>query len=348
MLTEKNGTEKSPIGLPGWFQNHTLETHFSAISFSSLVLLVFVACSASSQAGPDNSRRPANDGELRSWLENMVWYHRFSTAEIGEATGLSQPEVDAALKRFDIRPQTKPKRAADAPLLVLPYPGGRHPRIGFLDGAVDPQRETKVSIFTPWDETSYVVADVPEAIWSNLGLTYLAHTHVTTIWTKQNLELERLEWTGNADGTFEIQRKLPNGIVFGTKVMPGRDAVRMEMWLTNGTHSTLSDLRVQNCVMLKGAAGFEVQSNDNKVFSKPYVAAKNKAGDRWIITAWEPCDRAWGNAPCPCLHSDPKFPDCAPGQTQRLQGWLSFYEGKDIDHEFRRIEATRWSTKPAK
>ena len=24
----------------------------------------------------------------------------------------------------------------------MPYPGGRHPRIGFLEGAVDPQRET--------------------------------------------------------------------------------------------------------------------------------------------------------------------------------------------------------------
>ncbi len=300
------------------------------------------------QAEPDNFRRPANDVELRYWLENMAWHHRFSNAEIADATGLSLPEIDAALKRFDIRPETRPKRAADAPLLVMPYPGGRHPRIGFLDGAVDPQRETKISVFTPWDETSYVVVDVPEALWSNLGLTYLAHTHVPTIWTKQGIELERLEWTRKADGTFEIQRKLPNGIVFGTKVLPGRNAVRMELWLTNGTSEKLSDLRVQNCVMLKGAGGFEPQTNDNKVFSKPYVAAKNKTGDRWIITAWEPCDRAWGNAPCPCLHSDPKFPDCTPGETKRLQGWLSFHEGTDIDAEFRRIEATNWKTNAAK
>ena len=318
------------------------------LGLCTVILLAVAACPTFAQAGPDNVRRPIDDVELRYWLENMVWYHRFSTAEIGEATGLGLQDIDAALKKFDIRLETKPKRAADAPLLVLPYPGGRHPRIGFLDGAVQPQRETKVSVFTPWDETSYVVADIPEAVWSNLGLTYLAHTHVPTLWTKQNMELERLEWARKADQTFEIERQLPNGIVFGARVIPGRDAVRMELWLTNGTQDTLSDLRVQNCVMLKRAAGFEPQTNDNKVFSKPYVAARNKAGDRWIITAWEPCDRAWGNAPCPCLHSDPKFPDCEPGKSERLQGWLSFYEGTEIEQEFRRIEATQWKTKSPK
>jgi hypothetical protein len=310
-----------------------------------VALLFCLRCStATAEAQPDNTRPPRDPADLRFWLENMVWYHRFSTGEIREATGLSDRDIAGALQKFDIRPETKPKRPPDAPLLVLPYPGGRHPRIGFLDGAVRPQRETKVSIFTPWDDTSYVVADIPEALWSNLGLTYLAHTHVPTVWTKQNIELEKLEWTRLKDGTLEFERKLPNGIVFGTKVTPGRDAVRMEQWLTNGTDQPLSDLRVQNCVMLKGASGFEEQTNDNKVFAKPYVAVRNKAADRWIITAWEPCDRAWGNAPCPCLHSDPKFPDCPPGKTKRLRGWLSFYEGTDIQTELKRIDTTGWKT----
>jgi hypothetical protein len=320
----------------------SIRTAGSCLVLSTVAVLAATACSSTAAAGPGNFRRPATEVELRYWLENMVWYHRFSIAEITEATGLEEPDIDVALKRFDIRPETKPQRAADSPLLVLPYPGGRHPRIGFLDGAVDPQRETKISVFTPWDETSYVVADIPEALWSNLGLTYLAHTHVPTIWTKQNIDLERLEWVRQADRSLEIKRKLPNGIAFGASVLPDRDAVRMELWLTNGTPDTLSDLRVQNCVMLKATAGFEAQTNDNKVFSKPYCAARNKAGDRWIISAWEPCDRAWGNAPCPCLHSDPKFPDCGAGKTERLQGWLSFYEGTDIEQEFRRIEATGW------
>jgi hypothetical protein len=232
-------------------------------------------------------------------------------------------------------------------LLVLPYPGGRHPRIGFLDGAVAPQRETKVSVFTPWDESSYVVADVPEAIWSNLGLTYLAHTHVPTIWTKQKIDLPKLEWNRRVDGTLDYERQLPNGIALGAKVIPGRDAVRMELWLRNGTKETLSDLRVQNCVMLKGAKGFDEQTNANKVFSKPYVACKDTTGRRWIISAWEPCNRPWANPPCPCLHSDPKFPDCAPGETQRLRGWLSFYEGEDVQVELKRLDQTGWR-EPAK
>jgi hypothetical protein len=295
-------------------------------------------------ADPDrpNHRKPTNEAELRYWLENMVWHHRFTTAEVREATGLTEAEVTAALKKFGITPENKPQRAAGAPPLVLPYPGGRHPRIGFLDGAVRPQRETKVSVFTPWDDGSYVVADVPEAIWSNLGLTYLAHTHVPTIWTKQSVELEPLEWTRRDDGSLAIERKLPNGIRFGTRVVPTAQAVRMELWLANGTREKLTDLRVQNCVMLKGAAGFQEQTNDNKVFSGPYAACRSADGKRWVITAWDPLHRAWGNAKCPCLHSDPKFPDCEPGETKRLKGWLSFYEGNDIEAELRRIEQTGW------
>jgi hypothetical protein len=304
--------------------------------------MLVAAPAAPAEGERANARRPASAADLRYWLENMVWYHRFTPAEITAATGLSEAEAAAALKEWDIRSQTRPKRPADAPLLVLPYPGGRHPRIGFLEGAIDPQRETKVSVFTPWDEASYVVVDVPEAIWSNLGLTYLAHTHVPTLWTREKVELEPLEWTRHRDGSLTSERKLPNGIRFGAKVVPAARAVHMELWLTNGTKDGLSDLRVQNCVMLKGAAGFTEQTNDNKVFSGPYAACRARDGQRWVITAWEPCHRGWANPKCPCLHSDPKFPDCAPGATQRLHGWLSFYEGADIEGEFRRIEETGW------
>ncbi len=287
--------------------------------------------------------RPAkSDTDLRFWLENMVWHHRFSTAEIRAATGMSDVEISSALAKLEVRADNRPRRPEGAPLLVLPYPGGRHPRIGFLEGAINPQRETKVSVFTPWDEKSYVVVDVPEAIWSNLGLTYLAHTHVPTLWTQAKIELESLEWNRRANGTLDIERRLPNGILFGAKVAPATNAVRLELWLKNGTTETLRDLRVQNCVMLKGARGFEQQTNDNKVFSTPYAACRSADGRRWIITAWEPCHRAWANAPVPCLHSDPKFPDCAPGETQRLRGWLSFYQGTDIQAEFRRIDDTGW------
>jgi hypothetical protein len=297
-------------------------------------------------AAPATARKPKDDADLKFWLENMALYHRFTALEIQQATGLSAAEINAAVKRFDLKSGQPPPRPATAPLLVLPYPGGRHPRIGFLDGAVRPQRDTKFSVFTPWDPASYVVVDAPEAIWSNLGLTYLAHTHVPTIWSKQNIELPPLEWNRLANGVLQFERTLPNGIMFGTRVTPARDAVHMEMWLKNGTPETLSDLRVQNCVMLKGAAGFTEQTNANKVLSKPYVACRSGDGKRWIITAWEPCHRPWANPPVPCLHSDPKFPDCQPGETQRVRGWLSFYEGSDIEAEFRRIEKTGWSRRP--
>ena len=316
--------------------------------FALLALLVPIYFNATAVAAdavqtPLTSRAPTNDVDLKYWLENMVRHHQFSLEEVEAATGLTPALVQDALRKFNITASRPPRREPDAPLLVLPYPGGRHPRIGFLDGAVRPQRETKISVFTPWDETSYVVVDVPEAIWSNLGLTYLAHTHIPTIFDKQGTVLESLEWNRRTDGTFDAARRLPNGISFGTLIRPARDAVRMEMWLSNGTDRVLTDLRVQNCVMLKGAAGFTAQTNANKVLSKPYAACRSDDGSKWIITGWEPCHRSWANPPVPCLHSDPKFPDCPPGEIRRLKGWLSFYRGTNIQEEFARLEKLGWS-----
>jgi hypothetical protein len=221
---------------------------------------------------------------------------------------------------------------------VLPYPGGRHPRIGFLDGAINPQRDTKFSVFTPWDPTSYVVVDLPEAVWSNLGLTYLAHTHIDTIWDRPGYRLPALEWTRHDDGTLTHERALPNGIVFGAKVVPRERRVDMELWLRNGSDETLTNLRAQNCVMLKGAAGFARQAGENKISSPPFVACRAEDGRRWIITAWAPLDRVWENPPVPCMHSDPKFPDCAPGETVHAHGSLWFYEGDDVEAELERLK----------
>ncbi len=299
------------------------------------------------KASRDNYRTPADDRELKYWLHNMAVAHRFATAEISAATGLAVDEVEAALRRFGFDSGTAPPRDR---LTVLPYPGGRHPRIGFRDGAMRPQRETKFSVFTPWDAGSYVVVDVPEAIWVKQGdsreLLYLAHTHVPTMWSKQNITLPPLEWERRDDGSLWIERKLPNGVAFGAKVIPQADHVAMELWLTNGTDATLGGLRVQNCVMLREALGFNALDNANRVEQLPFVACQNDAGNRWIITAWQHCVRPWSNQYCPCMHSDPQFPDCDPGQTQRLRGWLSFYEGTDIKAEFARIAATPWQTGP--
>ena len=278
----------------------------------------------------------------------MYVLHSFSIPEIGAATGLTSMAITAAIERFAF---TQAKRTPDdAPqrLLAVPYPGGRHPRIGFRDGAIRPQRETKVSVFAPWEDGGYVVADTPEAIWSTTvdgrELLYLAHTHVPTKWTKLGVELERLEWKRLENGSLEIERILPNDIAFGAKVVPVDGAVLMELWIRNGTADTLSGLRVQNCVMLKDAVGFADLTTDNKLFQAPYVACRNQEGTRWVITAWEACVRPWGNQHCPCMHSDPQFPDCPPGETKRLRGWLSFYEGTEIEGELSRIEQLEWQS----
>ena len=312
------------------------------LRLNATLVLALATVSAGWADPVNNARPPKDDDDLRHWLQNMVWHHRFTDREISSATGLSADQVAAAKKRLQVSLANRPKRNPDDPLLVVPYPGGRHPRIAFLDGAVHPQRETKVSVFTPWDDSSYVVLDIPEAIRYQDGLLYLAHTHVPTLWTKLGVDLEKLEWRRRKGDLLVMERVLPNGVAFSTVVAPKADSVRMSMTLTNGSNEKLTNLVVQNCVMLKAAKGFSSLTQKNKVLHSPYAACRNEAGDRWIITAWVPCVRPWANAPCPCLHSDPKFPDCAPGESQTLHGWLSFYEGKDIQGEFQCIDATGW------
>ena len=323
--------------------------------FLLLAILLFgVDVEAEETSSPVSSRMPEDEASMKRWLENMVWHHGFDRKEVCLATGLEPRKAADYFIRFNLLATDPAVRQAGEPLLALPYPGGRHPRIGFLDGAIDPQRETKVSVFLPWDPSAYVVADVPEAIWWEPGkggdgeavdreLLYLAHTHVPTHWTKRGLTLDPLEWKREKNGSLVMERTLPNGIRFGTRVIPKPDHVLMEQWLFNGTEQPLTGLRVQNCVMLKGAPEFADQTQENKVFHSPYAACRNPQGTRWVITAWTPCLRPWGNERCPCLHSDPQFPDCPPGETVRLRGWLSFYEGKDIEGELERIEASGWA-----
>ena len=304
----------------------------------TVCLAAVVAEQTLAQSSADGQTRvSANDAELKSWLENMLWYHHYSLQEMSQVSGLNSAQLREKLARFHISADNAPARPNDR-LFVLPYPGGRHPRIGFLDGALDPQRDTKLSAFAPWDDSSYAVLDFPEALWSNLGLTYLAHTHIDTIWSKQQIVLEKREWSRDAQGAFRSVRRLPNGIELGVVVWPQSDHLKMSMWLTNGTGKPLRDLRVQNCVMLKGMQGFDQQTNENKLFRDGFAVAHSPDRSRWVISRWDPVQRAWGNDQCPCLHSDPQFADCAPGETQWLHGWFSFYNGPDIEAELARID----------
>ena len=285
--------------------------------------------------------RPLQAEDRKRWIDNMVVDHRFTPDELRHATGMSLEDAVEIVSKQNVTSAGSPRK-----IRVLPYPGGRHPRRGFLDGAIDPQRETKVSVFAPWKDGGYAVVDVPEAIFSNLGLTYLAHEHIPTIWTQEGIRLPRLEWE-ETDAGLTFERKLPNGISFGSRVevvpdMTGQaagtaQAVKMEMWLRNGTDQPLTGLRSQVCVMLKGLVGFNSQRRLEDKTNGPLIAIKADREDRWLITGWEPLQRAWANPPVPCVHSDPIFPDCNPGQTVRVRGGLWFYQGTDIESELRRL-----------
>ena len=294
---------------------------------------------ATSNPPTPEARVPKHDSELKHWLDNMVTHHRYTPHEIRAATGLPLVKVKQKLADWNITGIQLAKRSSDAPLKVLPYPGGRHPRIGFLDGALVPQRETKLSIFAPWDPHSYAVVDVPEAIWSNLGLTYLAHTHIPTVWEKQGKKLDPLEWQQNNDGSLVLERTLPNGIVFGSRVIPRQEVVKMNLWIRNGSPETLTGLRAQVCVMLKGLSGFNQRIHANKVIDGNWAACRNTDDSRWIITSWEPLHRSWENPPVPCLHADPSFPDCPPGKTVEANGIITFYKGTDIRQQIEKLKA---------
>jgi peptidoglycan/xylan/chitin deacetylase (PgdA/CDA1 family) len=296
-----------------------------------------------------NARPAKDDTELRYWLENALIHHRFAAAEAGAALGRTAEEVTEAAHRLGIDPGRRPERKPGDPLRVLPYPGGRHPRVGFRDGAIRPQRETKASVFAPWADGGYVVADVPEAVWFEPAgkpeLMYLAHTHIPTIWDKQQMALDPLEWARNHDGSLSLDRPLPNKATLAANVIPGKDGVWMEFGVTNGTTEKLTGLRVQMCVMLGRLTGFEKPTNENKLYAPPFAACRDATGRRWVITGWERCGRAWGNPPCPCLHADPVVEDCPPGQSRSVRGWLSFYEGSDIDAELGRLRKNVFESK---
>ena len=289
------------------------------------------------------SRAFVDERDRQRWLDNMVIHHRFTPHELRLATGLSREEAEETVQRMLPVAQSEDRSGE---IRLLPYPGGRHPRRGFLDGAIDPQRETKVSVFPAWENGGYVVIDVPEAIFSNLGLTYLAHEHVPTIWSEQGVRLEPLEWK-HLENALEFERKLPNDIVFASRVERLEQGVAMRIRLTNGTDQPLTGLRVQVCAMLKGLRGFTSQRPREQVIHGPFVAVKADRGDRWLITAWKPLHRAWANPPVPCIHSDPIFPDCPPGQTVNVEGGLWFYEGEAVEAEIARLSAAWLTARPA-
>ena len=302
-------------------------------------LLTFRQSSQAAQPLPLPIEVEATRNDLGYWLKNMLEDHGYSLEEAAATSGLSVAEVELEARKLGLIGRgsvaTLRRQPESAPIRLMPYPGGRHPRIGFKEGAILPHRGTKASVFLPWESSGYAVVDVPEAIFSNLGLTYLAHTHIPSIWDAQNLWLDNIDWKREASG-LSNNRTLPNQVTYGVQLTPSAKAVDMELWLKNESAQALTGLRVQVCVMLQGAPEFNRQTNDNKRLTAPIAAARSEKGNRWILTAWERCGRVWGNTQCPCMHSDPVLPDCPAGQTVRVRGKLWFYEGSKIEEEISR------------
>ena len=277
--------------------------------------------------------------DLKFWLENMLVHHHYTWAEAARVCGWSVEETQKKAKELKISPGGTTKKLETNRIHILSYPGGREVRRGFLDGCIDFQRGTKASVFLPWSETDYVVVDLPEAIFSEKRLLYLAHTHIPTIWDEQNVIIENIDWTREPDGSLHHERVLSNHVAFGASLQSKAGAVEMELWLRNGSGQPLTGLRVQVCNLLKGAPEFNEQTTTNKIFRSPCAAVQSAGAGRWILTAWQRCGRAWGNGIVPCLHADPVLPDCAPGQTVRVRGRLWFYEGKDVELELQRAQS---------
>jgi peptidoglycan/xylan/chitin deacetylase (PgdA/CDA1 family) len=275
------------------------------------------------------SEQEATRENLEYWVDNMRRFHDFSWEEVATVTGHSERDIEKMASGF-----TKTIKLKDDVLTILPYPGGRHPRIGFLEGMIDPMRGTKLSIFLPWDKSQYVILDVPEALFCQLGVTFLGHTHVPTIWDNMKVSIENSDWSVTDAGGYKNNWMLPNGMEIGVKVTPLHDSVEMELAVHNGSDVDMEFINGQVCIMLKGATEFDLQTKDNKILTDTVAAVHSENKDRWILTQWDQLRRTWGNPQCPCLHFDPILNPCKIGETVRVKGRIWFHEGKELPSEF--------------
>ncbi|MDA0347926.1 MAG: polysaccharide deacetylase family protein [Verrucomicrobia bacterium] len=275
------------------------------------------------------SEQEATREDLEYWVDNMRRFHGFSWEEVAQVTGYSVEEIKGMSKGYD-----KVIQPSEDVLTILPYPGGRHPRIGFLEGMIDPMRGTKLSIFLPWDKSQYVILDVPEALFCQLGVTFLGHTHVPTIWDRDQVTISNSDWSMTEAGAFENSWELPNGMDIGVVVTPLRDSVEMELTVHNGSDVDMEFINGQVCIMLKGATEFDLQTKDNKVLTDTVAAVQSENKNRWILTQWDQLRRTWGNDNCPCLHFDPILNPCKVGETVKVKGRIWFHEGEELPSEF--------------
>jgi hypothetical protein len=270
------------------------------------------------------------------WMDIMI-KHRFTAAEIQKVTGYSSTKLDSIIENASGDFSTE---GVNQKIVIKPYPGGRHPRIGFEDGMRSPMRGTKASAFLPWNDEDYIVIDLPEAVSTQYGLTFLGHKHIPTVFDYQRIPIENHDWGPLEDGGLQNEWHLPNHMEIRSEIHPGSHTIDFKLFLHNNTSDTIfTDLKTQVCIMFKNASEFNLLTNDNKIFDCPLTAVHSIDTAKWIITGWDYCINSWGNEDCPCMHADPTFPDCKPGETVQISGKIWFYEGKDIYAKMEEIKA---------
>jgi hypothetical protein len=274
---------------------------------------------------------------LKYWMDNMYNFHHFTNREIQGVTGYNETQVDSLL---EIQNGIFTTNSPENKILIKPYPGGRHPRIGFRDGMRSPMRGTKASAFLPWSDKDYIIIDLPEAVSTQYGLTFLGHKHIPTVFDYQRIPIENHDWEVLNDGGLRNVWMLPNNMEIRSEIHPGSKHIDLQLFLHNGTSDTIfTDLKSQICIMFRNASEFNTQSNENKIFDCPITAIHSTDSSKWIITGWDYCINAWGNEDCPCMHADPLFPDCKPGETVQLSGKIWFYEGSNIYSKIKGLKA---------
>ena len=211
-----------------------------------------------------------------------------------------------------------------------------------------------------WPSQDYLWLDFPEAIFSNQGLLFLSHANppFPTVFP----DLPPAEWQKTEHG-LAFERTLPNGVRFGgSLVRESETTVSLELHIENGSPQALTDIKLQTCLYMRGSKEFSDFTNENKFVHLPELGwqsfpraneAKVEAGQYrlgwrggraladWpgMVTVSNQGQRlvafTWlkdsfsliCNPRHPCMHTDPQFPDLAPGEKGSIKGEIIFFEG---------------------
>lgn len=268
------------------------------------------------------------------WLWNALHGHGFSTSEAGAVFDYPGWFMERTLELWQPPAELDRLTEGTSHPALLPYPGGKHPRNGWREHAIDPMRGTKVSLFAPWEDGGYVVLDLPEALWRKDGLIFLAHRDIPTVWDHQMHTFENIDWQRLAGGALARQRRLPDGLTFGAKVNQTARGAAFRLWLENGTEETVAGIRAQVCMMLSALKGFEVNEEATRMNETTVAIHAKGDASRWVLLRFEAdAARVWTNPPVPCMHVDPELETLEPGAKTSVAGRAWFYEGDNIKAE---------------